>query len=202
MPNVYESPNQPERKSASTGSHPKSTPPMTKTLSIAILALVAASGMTSAQAPATTRAPTPCATDPERHRFDFWIGEWDVTAKNGAPQGKSVIQSVSGGCALLENWTSVRGGNGKSLNAYNPQVRQWQQYWIGQDGLVTEFRSSQFDGKSLAFLRKNEVKPDSVGRLTFTPVDSATVRQHGEVSTDGGKNWTTTFDLYYHRKNP
>ena len=102
MPNVYESPNQPERKSASTGSRPNSTLLMTKILPIAILALVAGSGMTSAQTPSATVAPTPCANDAERRRFDFWIGEWDVTTKSGAPQGKSVIQSVSGGCALLE----------------------------------------------------------------------------------------------------
>ena len=173
----------------------------TKAFPIAILVLAAASTVTSAQTPASTRAPAPCAADPDRHRFDFWIGEWDVTTKSGTPQGRSVIQSVSGGCALLENWTSARGGNGKSLNAYNPQIGQWQQYWIGQDGLVTEFRSSQFDGKSLTFFEKNEARPDSVGRLSFTPVDSATVRQHGEISTDGGKTWRTTFDLYYHRKS-
>jgi hypothetical protein len=173
---------------------------MTKTLSIAILALMVASSGTSAQTPPSTPAPTPCANDAERHRFDFWIGEWEVTTKSGTPQGKSVIQSVSGGCALLENWTSARGGNGKSLNAYNPEFRQWQQYWIGQDGLVSEFRSSQFDGKRLTFFNKSETKPDSIGRLTFTPVDSATVRQHGETSADGGKTWTTSFDLYYHRR--
>ena len=203
--NVCESPNQPERLSASTASHTKLNTDIlmtkTKAFSIAILALAAASRLTSAQTPATTAAPMPCANDPDRHRFDFWLGEWEVTTKSGTPQGRSVIQSVSGGCALLENWTSVKGGNGKSLNAYNPRSRQWQQYWIGQDGLVTEYRSSRFDGTSLTFFEKNEAKPDSVGRLTFTPVDNSTVRQHGETSTDGGKTWTTTYDLYYHRKN-
>jgi hypothetical protein len=171
-----------------------------KFLSIAIVALAAVSMVTSGQTPAATRTPAQCANDPPRHHFDFWIGEWDVTTKSGTPQGRSLIQSVSGGCALLENWTSVKGGNGKSLNAYNPQIRQWQQYWIGQDGLVTEYRTSHFDGTSLTFFEKSETKPDSVGRLTFTPVDKATVRQHAEISTDGGKTWTTTYDLYYHRK--
>src|ERR1700741_5316479 len=60
--------------------------------------------------------PTVCVNDPERHRFDFWIGEWDVTTPDGKPAGSSVIESVSGGCALLENWTSRSGGRGKSLN--------------------------------------------------------------------------------------
>jgi len=146
------------------------------------------------------RPPTPCANDPERHRFDFWIGEWTVTTKTGGVAGSSVIESVSGGCALLENWTSLSGGHGKSLNAYNSGTRQWQQYWIGQDGAVSEFRSSEFKDGSMIFFVKVESKPSSIVRLTFTPLDSATVRQHSESSSDGGKTWTTQYDFYYHRK--
>jgi hypothetical protein len=174
-------------------------------LSFAILAIAIASGTMPAQSAtavpaAASRAPTPCANEPERHRFDFWIGEWDVTTPNGNPAGSSVVQSVSGGCALLENWTSMNGGHGKSLNAYNPDIHQWQQYWIGQDGKVAEFRSSEFDGKSLVFFIKDGAKPNSILRLSFTPRDSATVRQHSESSSDGGKSWKTQFDLLYHRK--
>jgi hypothetical protein len=36
--------------------------------------------------------------------------------------------------------------------------------------------------------------------MTFTPIDHDTVRQHGELSTDGGKSWTTNYELYYHRR--
>jgi hypothetical protein len=163
-----------------------------------------AASQTSAQSStATTSAPIPCPNAPERHRFDFWIGEWNVTTspKNDAAKGgSSVIQSVSGGCALLENWTSIKGGQGKSLNAYNPLVHEWQQYWIGQDGNVTEFRTSHFDGTSLSFLTDNGPGPNLIGRLTFTPIDSDLVRQHYESSGDSGKTWTTVYDLYYHRK--
>ena len=155
------------------------------------------------QATASARAPIPCANAPERHRFDFWIGEWDVTTsakKDGSKGGNSVIQSVSGGCALLENWTSTKGGQGKSLNAYNPLVHEWQQYWIGQDGNVTEFRTSRFDGTSLSFFTDNGPGPNLIGRLTFSPVESDLVRQHYESSADSGKTWTTVYDLYYHRR--
>jgi hypothetical protein len=188
-----------------------------KILSIAAGTITAAAAVMSAQAPATATAPqttaqppsssqpapVPCATAPERHRFDFWIGEWTVTTspKNDAAKGgSSLIQSVSGGCALLENWTSIKGGQGKSLNAYNPLVHEWQQYWIGQDGNVTEFRTSHFDGTSLSFLTDNGPGPNLIGRLTFTPIDSDLVRQHYESSGDSGKTWTTVYDLYYHRK--
>ena len=165
-------------------------------------ALVAQSAPAT-QASAPVRAPTPCANAPERHRFDFWIGEWTVTAPNGGPAGSSSIQSVSGGCALLENWSSANGGHGKSLNAFNPAVGQWQQYWIGQDGSPTEFRESSWVGSSLVFRAHVPAAGHSRAtemRLTFTPLDSNTVRQLGESSTDGGATWKTTYDLLYHRR--
>jgi hypothetical protein len=37
-------------------------------------------------------------------------------------------------------------------------------------------------------------------RMTFTPIDANTVRQFGENSNDGGKTWTTAYDLTYRRK--
>jgi hypothetical protein len=173
-----------------------------------LMASAMAPRVTMAQTPSATvtsataaqTAPTPCAAAPERHQFDFWIGDWDVTTQGGTSVGSSVIQSVSGGCAVLENWTSNRGGHGKSLNTYNPARHQWQQFWIGQDGGVGEYRSSEFDGKSLAFFIRDEADSLAVQRLTFTPVDSATVRQHSEASKDGGKTWTTQYDFFYHRK--
>ena len=151
----------------------------------------------------STPAPTPCADAAERHRFDFWIGEWDVTTQGGTPVGSSVVQSVSGGCALLENWTSARGGHGKSLNAYNPAVGQWQQYWIGQDGNPIEYRESTWAGASIVFrahVPAAAKSPATEMRLTFTPVDSSTVQQHGESSADGGGSWATTYLFLYHRK--
>jgi hypothetical protein len=173
-----------------------------------LIALAVVSSIATAQTSNSTiaavttpqTAPTPCAAAAERHQFDFWIGDWDVTTQGGTSVGSSVIQSVSGGCALLENWTSNRGGHGKSLNTYNPARHEWQQFWIGQDGGVGEYRSSEFDGKSLAFFIKDDADSLAVQRLTFTPIDSATVRQHSEASKDGGKNWKTQYDFYYHRK--
>jgi hypothetical protein len=148
-------------------------------------------------------APTPCADAAERHRFDFWIGEWEGTTPGGTRVGESAVQSVSGGCALLENWTSVRGGHGKSLNAYNPAVGQWQQYWIGQDGNPIEYRESTWAGSSIVFrahVPAAATSPATEMRLTFTPMDSNTVQQHGETSANDGV-WKTTYLFVYHRRN-
>ena len=177
--------------------------PYSRALALAASMPFAVAAQNAPPAAAAQRAPTPCVEAAERRRFDFWIGEGEVKTQDGTRVGSSVIQSVSGGCALLENWTSARGGQGKSLNAYNPVVGQWQQYWIGQDGAPTEFRESSWSGPSIVFRARTPAAgstPASEQRLTFTPVDSATVRQHGEISTDAGATWKTQYDFYYHRK--
>ncbi|MFN2637607.1 MAG: hypothetical protein ABR585_11305 [Gemmatimonadaceae bacterium] len=172
---------------------------------LTVLAMVCIASALEAQTTSTTAstpqpAPAVCPGQPERHQFDFWIGEWNVTTQGGTSVGSSVIQSISGGCAILENWTSRSGGQGKSINSYNPELHQWQQYWVGQDGGVSDYRTSTFDGKSMIFFLKDDGNAQNLQRLTFTPVDAGTVRQHSEGSTDGGKTWKDLYDFYYHRK--
>ena len=145
---------------------------------------------------------TPCVNRPESHLFDFWVGEWTVVGAGGQQAGTSSVQKILSECVVFENWTDAQGGSGKSLNSYNPQLKKWQQFWVDQYGTVTEYRDSQWVGKSLQYLASgaNAAGVTTVQRMTFTPVDSQTVRQFGESSTDGGKTWTTSYDLYYHRK--
>jgi len=164
--------------------------------------ILAQTAPTSAQSgsSAATSAPYACGNDAERHRFDFWLGAWNVTTQDGTKVGESVIETASNGCAVLENWAGAKGGRGKSLNSYNPEQKQWQQFWIGSDGDVHEYRSSQSDGKSLIFFMKRDTSPQRIVRLTFTPIDNDTVRQHSEVSEDGGTTWKTEYDFYYHRR--
>lgn len=153
-------------------------------------ALVAAAG----------KPPTPCLSNPDFRRFDFWVGEWDVTTKGGAPVGKSSVQSVSGGCALLENWTAANGATGKSLNTYNGRTKQWMQFWVGQAGGVTEYSESEWHDGAVTFFSKSTGSNSAFQRLSFTPLNDGTVRQFGEISTDAGKSWNVGYDFYYHRR--
>jgi hypothetical protein len=165
----------------------------------ALMAQTNASSGSATAASAGTPAPYSCAADPERHRFDFWLGAWDVTTKEGKHVGDSIIETASNGCAVLENWTGAKGGVGKSLNSYNQELKHWEQFWIGSDGDVHEYRESKTDGPSLVFFMKRDT-PAYITRLTFTPIDKETVRQHSEISTDGGQTWKTGYDFYYRRK--
>jgi tetratricopeptide (TPR) repeat protein len=143
----------------------------------------------------------PCLTRKESRMFDFWVGEWEVKNAQGQLAGQSSVQRLLEGCALYENWTDTQGGGGKSLNSYNTDTKQWQQFWTDQYGRVTEYRESEWIDGSLRFTAK-QIMPQGPALLhmTFTPISADVVRQFGEMSTDSGKTWAPTFDLYYHRK--
>jgi hypothetical protein len=138
----------------------------------------------------------------EASQFDFWIGDWEVTRPDGKVAGYNRIVAINGGRALLENWTSAAGSfAGKSLNSYDASAKKWKQFWVDTAGTVLELSGGIVDGKMVLAgttrtLRGGEVQQ----RITWTPNDDGSVRQHWEQSTDGGTTWTTAFDGHYVRK--
>lgn len=152
----------------------------------------------------------PCLTEQKLREFDFWIGEWDVYP-NGSDVvvGHSKIEMASGGCMILENWTAVGQvpNTGKSMNYVNPQTGKWEQLWIGSGGIninnpqkfvkgVYKDGAMRFD-----FEQTGPQGEKQIGRFIFFNVDADQVRQFNEVSSDGGKTWTTSYDLVYKRKS-
>jgi hypothetical protein len=148
----------------------------------------------------------PCSLDPKARAFDFWIGEWDAYITGTQKlAGHSVIQAASGGCMILENWTSGRGRyTGKSMNFIDAATGKWQQVWVGSEGggqhvfVNGEFRDSamRFD-----FEQKGPDGKQEKGRFTFFNQGSGQVRQLNETSDDGGKTWKTQYDLTYIRRS-
>jgi len=150
----------------------------------------------------------PCTTDPVYRQFDFWIGEWDVYAKNGKKAGDSKIDLILDSCIILENWKSANVSQGvyyagKSFNTYNSTSKQWQQTWVDNVGGSTEFLEGHLENNKMIFQTKPfQFSKDTVAvrRLTFYNLDVNRVRQHGEISKDGGRTWSTEYDLEYRRK--
>lgn len=144
----------------------------------------------------------PCMNDPHAREFDFWIGEWNVY-QTGTQNlaGQSVIQKISGGCALLENWKS-QVSEGKSLNFVDDSTGKWKQVWVGsypngkQDFVNGRYQDGvmQFD-----FYTKDAQGKPVLGRFRFFNQGADQVRQLSEVSSDGGKTWTTNYDFTYLR---
>lgn len=144
---------------------------------------------------ATDANANPCEHTPENRQFDFWIGEWDVQTTNGHPAGSSKVDRILNGCALLENWRGA--GDGKSLNIYNANRKQWQQFWVDSGGEVHEYAGGLLNGE----MRFEGPASDhdgkrSMRRMTFTRLDGGRVRQKGEVSEDGA-NWSDEYELIY-----
>ncbi len=149
----------------------------------------------------------PCQKDAHTKEFDFWLGEWDVYARGTATLvGKSKIESASGGCMVLENWTAVgsQPHNGKSMNYVDPITNKWIQVWVGSSGIntlnITRFYDGEYKDGAMRFVFDREVNGTKmIGRFIFFNEGPNQVRQFNETSSDGGKTWTTSYDFTYKR---
>ena len=147
----------------------------------------------------------PCASDPNIHAFDFWIGEWDVqpTGPTRAPIGSgatSVVERLLDGCVIQENWLPLGGaGAGKSFNVYNSVTKQWEQYYVDTRATITHYKGAFREDDNL-YYEADQFGTTNKIRMTFFNQGPNQVRQLGHISTDGGKTWTVSFDLTYVRK--
>ncbi len=145
----------------------------------------------------------PCESNPHNREFDFWSGEWDVYVTGTTTlAGHSLVQIISNGCALLENWDSP-GSSGKSINFIDPNTNKWKQSWVGSyaNG-VQEFINGEYKDSAMRFdfETKDAQGKKIIGRFIFYIEGSDKVRQFNETSVDDGKTWTTSYDFTYIRK--
>jgi hypothetical protein len=172
----------------------------TRSYLLTLILLLAASLIATAQA-----KPSPCDTRAESRQFDFWVGDWDVVAtKANKPAGVSHIERAIGNCVIWENWTSLgtSGYAGKSYNAYNPNLKRWEQFWVDNAGDAIFFYGNLKDGV-MDFYTDEIPQPDGTRlkrHLQFFNLGSDKVRQYSQGSTDGGQTWKAEYDLTYIRK--
>ena len=144
----------------------------------------------------------PCKAAPEFRQFDFWIGEWDVKTPQGGLAGQSSVQLILGQCIIFENWTAGSGASGKSFNIYDVNDKKWHQTWVSDKGVFTHYIGGLKDGSMVVVADTVVGGKKTLAKMTFSKLPNGDVRQFGENSVDGGKTWTTSFDLIYSRKKP
>jgi hypothetical protein len=137
-------------------------------------------------------------------RLDFWVGEWEVFVGDRRV-GSNRIEKILQGCAIMEHWTDIEGGQGKSLFFYTPATDTWKQVWVtetaGTPGGVKEKTLVERMPDGGVRFRGTIALADGrsyLDRTTLTPLDDGSVRQHIEISRDG-ETWETTFDARYVR---
>ena len=142
--------------------------------------------------------PAPCSSA-EHRQFDFWIGDWQVTTRDGKVAGHNRITSEYGGCVIHERYSTDRGYSGESLNVYDATRKVWHQTWVDGAGLLL-LLEGRWNGKSMVLEGQT---PDDKGvprrqRITWTPNADGSVRQLWEAANADG-SWTVAFDGRYVR---
>jgi hypothetical protein len=153
---------------------------------------------------AMERAAWPCRDAEASREFDFWIGTWDVYVQ-GQKAGTNVVERMLGGCTLLENWTNVRGREGKSFNWVDRatfRTPRWRQMWVDDSGNTLDYYDGHYSDGAMRFTGHTfSPAGDSIPqKLVFHDVHPDTVRQVFEQSNDGGATWVVTFDGLYVRR--
>jgi hypothetical protein len=141
---------------------------------------------------------------PEARQFDFWIGNWVVHGPDGSAAGRNRIESILGGAALRESWQGESGHAGTSLSGWDPDAGVWRQAWVDANGswLLLE---GGLAGDAMVLEGERPLESDKTKvarhRVSWSIVegDPSRLRQHWEVSEDGGASWGTVFDGRYTR---
>lgn len=159
-------------------------------------------GAAAPSTPTQESGSPPRCTSPEHRAFDFWIGRWEVRRPDGALAGHNTIRRTLDGCVLHERYTTPEGYAGESFNVYDRSRDVWHQTWVDRAGQLLVLEGGFRDGAMV--LEGETVQPDGSRqrqRITWTRIDGDPnrVRQHWEVSSDGGRSWETAFDGRYHR---
>lgn len=137
-----------------------------------------------------------CAS-PQARQFDFWIGQWEVTAKD-AVAGYSTITSILDGCVLLEEYSAANASySGKSFNYYDEADGKWHQEWVDNGGLRLHLVGGFAGGKMVMSGERVKDGVKMMDRITWSDNADGTVRQLWDASRDGGKTWNTLFDGLY-----
>lgn len=164
-----------------------------------------AQNQTQAQTQAQTPPPLMCETDPAFRDFDFWLGDWRVTATQGGQfAGTNRITKVENSCLIREEWTSVgNGGTGQSINYYNPLTKKWRQVWVsgGAGGYSIDYEGGLKEGSMVmeGTIYYYAQATEFPFRGTWTPNEDGTVRQFFEQFDPEANQWNPWFDGLYVR---
>ncbi len=144
--------------------------------------------------------PFDCAHSAPHRQFDFWLGQWEVRDGEGSLQGTNLVELIQKGCALREQWRSVQGGTGESLNYYSAGTGRWHQLWVDAGSNIIAISGGLREGSmelvgTIEYLQGNQVFPF---RGTWTALEDGRVRQFFEQQDEQGQ-WQTWFEGFYSR---
>ncbi|MGI9264261.1 MAG: hypothetical protein ACR2QU_04995 [Gammaproteobacteria bacterium] len=173
----------------------------------ATILLLAMLGL-SAALQAAVEPPDSCSEIPAAHQLDFWLGEWDVVDVSGKALGINRIESLLGGCVVLEHWLGATGFEARSFFYFHSWLGQWRQVWVTahpqRPHAVKEKKLvDTFSDGGVRLQGEIMISPENYlqDRTTLRPLPDGRVHQKIEWSNDDGKTWNTGFEGWYRRRS-
>ncbi|HEY2396857.1 MAG TPA: hypothetical protein VGH81_12905 [Rudaea sp.] len=172
-------------------------------VSIVVLSFAGIASPATHVAPPPKRPPVDCH-DADHRAIGFWVGAWSVIdTGSSTPIADSRIEWMYDGCAIRETYTQTVGPGGKpvdyrgsSYTALNNGDHTWRQFYIDSTGGAFSYTGDLNDATLTLTTRTASV----TNRMTIKAQADGSVRQSGEISTDGGKTWSPGYDFTYRRK--
>ena len=173
-------------------------------LAAALLALAPPAAAQTAANPADT-----CRNDPKFREQDFTVGNWDVYT--GTTKTDEVTMTlILNDCVIEERWKATDGkptGNGIGLFNYSRLLGSWGYTWATDDGAATVFRGHLVKPGEMRYVTEKPLPagPNGEKRVrlrhwTLYAMPDGTIRELAIGTEDGGKTWTTDYDLKWVRK--
>ncbi|MGH7535009.1 MAG: hypothetical protein ACREMG_05430 [Gemmatimonadales bacterium] len=159
--------------------------------------------VTAALLAALVAPPAPC-TGPEYRQFDFWAGDWDTydLADTSKVVARNRVTPILGGCVLREAYEQNDGLVGESYSLWDAARGVWHQSWVTNRGALLLLEGRVERGRMV--LTGAEKTADGAASLLrgISWAEGKDVRERAERSSDGGKTWTTVFDLVFRPHRP
>lgn len=167
-------------------------------------ALVVPAAAQMAGSPADT-----CKNDPRFREQDFTLGSWDVYTGDRKTD-EVTMTLILNDCVIEERWKKTDGhptGNGIGLFNYSRLLGSWGYTWATDDGATTVFRGNLVKPGEMRYVTEKPlpVGPDGEKRVrlrhwTLYAMPDGTIRELAIGTEDGGKTWTTDYDLKWVRR--
>jgi hypothetical protein len=165
--------------------------------------LVAAATILLAHPAAAQTLPAYGCDSPESRQLDFWIGDWELSYVDDGKAGRSRnrVTKALDGCAIVEEFSGAPGTrlDGRSYSTFDRLTRRWKQTWVDNTGSYLDFTGGVSDG-AMTFGREAQTTSSKfLQRMVFRDVKRDSLKWLWQRSDDGGRTWSTQWEIDYRR---
>ncbi len=166
---------------------------------VAAVFLLTASAASAQAAPAAS-----CQADPNFRLQDFSVGTWDVYNKDKRT-AEAKLEWALNGCTIVETWTPTdpaSKGHGMGHFTYSKLLKSWHYFWVSDTGSTTYFKGELIKPGEMRYVTTARTASggERLRHWTLFAQPDGGVRELSVATEDGGKTWTTEYDLYWRKQ--